>query len=109
MQYRNTTPFLLLGLFCLAGASLIYTILLSNRQLPPGETQTAQVAGSVSGLTHYWAFEEGSGGTTADSAGGTTGTLTGGPSWSAGKIGGGLSFSGTGQRVSFGSDPISTA
>jgi len=44
-----------------------------------------------------WSFEEKSGSTTNDTSGnGNTGTLTGTPTWSSGKIGGGLLFDSSG-------------
>ncbi|MBI2116975.1 MAG: hypothetical protein HYT85_18110 [candidate division NC10 bacterium] len=47
------------------------------------------------GLAAYWAFEEGTGTTAADSSGnGNTGTLVNGPAWTAGRIGQGLAFDG---------------
>lgn len=44
------------------------------------------LTGSEPGLVGYWKFDEGSGGTAADSSGhGNTGTLMGGPVWDVGK------------------------
>ena len=52
------------------------------------------------GLNGYWNFNEGTGTVTMDASGnGNTGTLINGPTWTTGKIGGGLSFNGTNQYV----------
>ena len=53
------------------------------------------------GLAGYWKLDDGSGGSAADATGnGNTGTLSGGPTWTGGKIGGALTFNGTNQYVS---------
>lgn len=50
----------------------------------------------------YWKLDETSGTTASDSSGNNkTGTLNGGASWGAGKIGNGLSFNGTNSYVDF--------
>lgn len=46
------------------------------------------------GLIAYWKFEEGSGTAAANNRGGTSGTLTNGPTWATGKSGQALEFSG---------------
>lgn len=52
---------------------------------------------NTSGLVGYWKFDEASGINALDSSGnGNTGTLTNGPVWTAGKIGGALMFTGVG-------------
>ncbi|HWB33937.1 MAG TPA: LamG domain-containing protein [Candidatus Paceibacterota bacterium] len=52
------------------------------------------------GLMGYWNFNEGSGSTAKDFIGGSpNGTLTGSPSWVAGKQGTALSFNGSSQYV----------
>lgn len=49
----------------------------------------------TSGLVGYWQLDEGTGTTTVDSSGaGNGGTLTGSPTWGAGRDGNALSFSG---------------
>jgi Tfp pilus assembly protein PilE len=49
-----------------------------------------------SGLVGYWTFDEGSGTTAQDTSGkGNHGTLANSPSWTSGKVGGALSFSGS--------------
>jgi hypothetical protein len=54
------------------------------------------------GLAAWWRFDEGSGGTTADSSGnGWTGTIDG-ASWTTGRRGGALDFDGTNDAVSIG-------
>jgi len=62
------------------------------------ETQLAQVA-PTSGLVAHWKFDEGSGTTAADSAGSNTGILSGGPTWTTGKLGNALSFDGSNDAV----------
>ena len=54
----------------------------------------------TTGLVGWWKFDEGSGTAAADSSGNNnTGTLTNGPTWTTGKIGGALSFDGTNDYV----------
>lgn len=54
-------------------------------------------------------FSEGSGTTTVDASGNSnTGTLTNGPVWTMGKIGGGLSFDGNNDYVNLGNSLVST-
>ena len=73
----------------------------------PGYT-TSPVASGIyvitttgSGLVGYWAFNEGSGTTAADSSGsGNTATLVNGVSWVGGKIGDAVSANGVNQYVS---------
>ncbi|TXH04685.1 MAG: LamG domain-containing protein [Candidatus Moraniibacteriota bacterium] len=49
-----------------------------------------------SGLAGYWALDNGSGTSATDSStNGNTGTLTNGPTWTTGQIGGAVSFDGT--------------
>ena len=47
----------------------------------------------------WWKLNENSGTTTADSVNANTGTLTNGPTWTAGKLGSALSFDGANDRV----------
>jgi hypothetical protein len=60
----------------------------------------------ISNLVHWWRLDDGSGTTAVDSAGAANGTLGGGggtlPTWSAGRLGGGLLFAGTDNRVLMG-------
>jgi hypothetical protein len=52
-------------------------------------------ANITTGLVGHWKFDEGSGITAGDSSGNNnTGTLTNGPTWTTGKLGGALSFDG---------------
>ena len=51
---------------------------------------------------HYYPFGENTGTTTADEVGDADGTLTGGPSWTAGHTGPGLQFNGTSSYVDTG-------
>ncbi len=54
-----------------------------------------------SGLSGWWKFDEGSGTNAADSSGnGNTGTLTNGPTWTNGVVGGALNFDGVDDYVS---------
>jgi len=51
------------------------------------------LANFARGLVGYWKFDEGGGTTAGDSSGsGNNGTLINGPTWTSGKVGGGLSF-----------------
>ncbi len=68
---------------------------------------TALTAAQISlvgvGALGYWAFDEGSGTTTADATGdGFTGTLTNGAQWTTGLDGSALQFNGTNAYVNFG-------
>ncbi len=57
----------------------------------------------IPNLAAWWKFDEGSGATTADSSVNTnTGTLTNGPAWTTGRIGGALSFDGVDDSVDAG-------
>ncbi|MDO8523031.1 MAG: LamG-like jellyroll fold domain-containing protein [bacterium] len=53
----------------------------------------------TTGLVGWWKFDETSGTSAADSAGTNTGTLVGGPVWSAGKISNALNFDGVNDYV----------
>jgi glucose/arabinose dehydrogenase/PKD repeat protein len=60
-------------------------------------------ANAATGLTAGYGFPEGAGTTTADASGnGIVGTLIGGPVWTAGKNGTGLSFNGSSSYVDLG-------
>jgi hypothetical protein len=62
------------------------------------------------GLVGYWSFNEGTGLKAGDSSGqGNTGTLTNGPVWSGGKLGGGLRFDGTNDYVGGTGVPVNGA
>jgi len=50
-------------------------------------------------LIHYWQFDEGSGGSTADSAGGLSGALIGAPLWSNGISNSAVQYNGSNQYV----------
>ena len=53
------------------------------------------------GLAAHWDFDEGAGTTANDASGnGRTGTLMNGPSWTAGRVDGGLTFDGTASYTS---------
>jgi parallel beta-helix repeat protein len=63
-------------------------------------TPTTTPTGTASGLVGYWTFDERSGTTACDSSGkGNIGTLTNGPLWAVGKIGGALYFDGIDDKV----------
>ncbi|MEK7138744.1 MAG: LamG-like jellyroll fold domain-containing protein, partial [Patescibacteria group bacterium] len=58
----------------------------------------------TTGIVGHWKFDEGSGTTAVDSSGSNnTGTLTNGPIWTAGKVGGALDFDGSNDYVNAGS------
>jgi peptidoglycan hydrolase-like protein with peptidoglycan-binding domain len=69
-------------------------------------TQLAAISGSGSGLVAHYTFDEGSGATAGDSAGSNTGTLVNGPTWVAGRIGGGIQFDGVDDSVTAGSPVV---
>ena len=57
----------------------------------------------TTGLIGHWKFDETSGTTATDSSGNNnTGTLTNGPAWTTGKIGGAVSFDGVNDYVNLG-------
>jgi hypothetical protein len=57
------------------------------------------------GLAAWWKFDESNGIIAYDSVGHSDGNLVGGPVWTNGKIGGGLSFDGINDYVNCGSGP----
>ncbi len=62
-----------------------------------------EVQDAATGLVAYWKLDEGSGTSALDSSGwNRTGTLTNGPSWTAGKIGGAVRFDTAGYIVANG-------
>jgi glucose/arabinose dehydrogenase/PKD repeat protein len=64
--------------------------------LASGSPFSPTPAQAATGLVAGYGFTEGSGSTTADASGnGITGTLVGGPAWTAGRNGPGLSFNGS--------------
>ncbi len=63
-------------------------------------TQAQGVGRLDSGLAGYWKLDEGSGTSAGDSStSGTTGTLTNGPTWATGRIGGAVTFDGTNDYI----------
>ncbi len=66
-------------------------------------TSAGQAAGTGrldSGLVGYWKYDDGSGSTAADaSTNADTGTLTNGPTWTTGQIGGAVNFDGNNDYV----------
>jgi len=67
---------------------------------PPATPLPPPAPPSSAGLMGYWKFDDGAGTTALDSSGNNIhGTLTNGPTWVAGKIGGALSFDGVDDNV----------
>jgi len=61
-----------------------------------------------SGLAGYWKLDDGSGTSAADtSTNGNTGTLTNGPTWTTGQVGGAVNFDGSNDYVDIGINKIS--
>ncbi len=85
----------------------IYNRALSSTEVAAlyAKTSQALIKNSSRGLVAHWTFEEGTGTATSDKTGnGNTGTLTNGPTWSAGKFGKGLSFDGSDDYVNVGAN-----
>src|SRR4051812_17426899 len=81
--------------------------ILNQLSFKTSASQMAAISGSGSGLVAYYAFDGGPGTTAGDSAGTNTGTLTNGPTWSAGKVGSGsMSFDGVNDHVLLNSSSI---
>jgi hypothetical protein len=74
--------------------------LLLNLFISQSNAQTPDI---TTGLVGHWKFDETSGTTANDSAGSNTGTLTNGPVWTTGKLGGALSFDDINDSVNIGS------
>lgn len=69
----------------------------------PATTELYYGAVNDTGLVGHWTFDEGSGTTAYDRSGnGNDGTLTNGPTWTTGQLGGALSFDGVNDYVSIG-------
>jgi hypothetical protein len=89
------------------GFSVEYAVVSSSRSSPPTEAEMKELqrlrgsppAGlAEAGLVGYWKFDEGKGTQAADSSPSrNSATLTGGASWSEGKLGGAVQFSGPGM------------
>ncbi|OHB60136.1 MAG: hypothetical protein A2168_07545 [Planctomycetes bacterium RBG_13_50_24] len=73
---------------------------------PDGSVMTGDVwSFSPGGLVGFWKFDEGSGGTAADSSGSNLhGTIAGNPAWIDGPNGKALKFDGDGDYVDLGND-----
>jgi chitodextrinase len=66
-------------------------------------TPGGDLPSATNGLIGHWPMNEGAGATVADASGRSFhGTLTNGPTWSAGKVGGALSFDGVNDKVDLG-------
>jgi len=79
-----------------------YTVVVSNDfgSVESGEVEVKVSDSLLNGLVGWWKFDEGSGTVAYDSSGnGNDGTLTNGPTWATGKIGGALSFDGVDDYV----------
>ncbi|HEU4333781.1 MAG TPA: LamG-like jellyroll fold domain-containing protein, partial [Candidatus Eisenbacteria bacterium] len=62
--------------------------------------ETVVTVGESSGITAHWRFDDGSGTIALDSSeGGNSGSLLNGPAWTAGQVGGALSFDGVDDAV----------
>lgn len=60
-----------------------------------------------SGLAGYWKLDDGSGTSAIDaSTNGSTGTLTGGPTWTTGQIGSAVDFDGTDDYITMGDNDL---
>lgn len=67
------------------------------------KTNTSLTDPMTTGLAGYWALDNGSGTSATDSStNGNTGTLTNGPTWTTGQIGGAVDFDGTNDYVDLG-------
>lgn len=86
-----------------------------NRALTATEITAMYTSGAITfkqpsknGLVGHWNFDEGRGTSAGDVSGnGNTGTLTNGPVWTSGKVGGGLNFDGSNDYVSMGDVDVS--
>jgi len=79
-----------------------YTVVVSNDfgSVESGETEMLISDALLNGLVGWWKFDETEGTIAYDSSGnGNDGSLTNGPTWAAGKIGGALSFDGINDYV----------
>ncbi len=77
-----------------------YTLTCTGSGGSASQSVTVAVTAAASGPVAHWKFDEGSGATANDSSGnGNTGTLTNGPTWVAGRIGGAISFDGVNDHV----------
>ncbi|MBI2024268.1 LamG domain-containing protein, partial [Candidatus Giovannonibacteria bacterium] len=82
-----------------ASVVMVAGVLISAQKSFEYEFAEAQTA-PTTGLVAHWKFDEGSGTTALDSSGNNnTGTLTNGPLWTTGKIGGALNFDGVNDYV----------
>jgi hypothetical protein len=97
------TNYLLITLLIVASFFPLYFFSFVTKDIAyiDSHKQLAQAAPTLSnGLVAHYKFDEGSGTTAIDSAGSNNGTLTNGPTFTAGKVGGGaLSFDGTNDYV----------
>jgi hypothetical protein len=65
-----------------------------------GAVQLQGTGDLSAGLVGYWKLDDGSGSSATDSStNGNTGTLTGGPTWTMGQIGGAIDLDGTDDKV----------
>lgn len=72
-------------------------------ELNSGASQAQGGSRLDSGLAGYWKLDDGSGTSATDaSTNGNTGTLTNGPTWTTGQIGGAVNFDGTDDYIDLG-------
>ena len=79
-----------------------YSVVVSNDfgSVESGLVEVKVTDSLLNGLVGWWKFDQGSGTVAYDSSGnGNDGSLTGGPTWATGKIGGALSFDGVDDYV----------
>ncbi len=100
-----------LALFIIVGAmGVLIAFFIKNpvASIVP-RSQVAAISGAGSGLVAHYSFDEGVGTIAGDISGnGSTGMLTNGPTWTAGKISGALSFDGSDDRVMVSSQTLPT-
>ncbi|MBD3365719.1 hypothetical protein GF360_00005, partial [candidate division WWE3 bacterium] len=98
---NTSSPFLMGKYYTSYGNGSIDEVRIYNRALSPAEVRALYEY--APGPVAHWKFDDGTGTEAADSSGnGNTGTLTNGPTWTAGKYGKALSFDGTDDYVTKG-------
>jgi hypothetical protein len=95
---KNILAIFALVIVAVGGALIIQKGGQNLSQISPS-SQLAQVP--TTGLVGYYSFDEGSGST-------ASGATINGATWTTGKVGGALSFNGSGNNVNVGSDVIGT-
>ncbi|HYF51878.1 MAG TPA: PKD domain-containing protein [Planctomycetota bacterium] len=83
-----------------AGTYTVTLTVTDNAGATASTTQMITATTPVTGYVGHWKLDEGSGTSAADSSGNNnTGTVNGGATWAAGKVGGALSFDGIDDHV----------